>query len=303
MNRCIIQGRFIFLITIIFFLQHYSSIVFAQPEKSLSEKSESSEKRYERAILWGERFYQLHLNTLALKQFDKAHKIKPGAYFPTYRSNQLKIKLHQPKNTNLGFMVFDFNKPGILISALILVILFSFTSMVTALTIVLVNRNHMILAEKRKQHLREEYQTMLVNFLFAKDINEELIQKIRRIASTNINRRILIDQMIDLSITLTGLEKERLKELYLALKLDQDSNKKALAKKWHIKAKGFRELAFMNIHSANSEIINCLSSKNDVLRMEAQFAMVRLNPDNSFGFLDFLQKRFTLYTLGAIKRI
>jgi hypothetical protein len=136
---------------------------------------------------------------------------------------------------------------------------------------------------------------MLVNYLFATEIDQEFITKIRKISINKFNRRILIDQMIDLSITLTGEEKERLKKLYVLLGLDKDSHKRAMSRKWHIKAKGFRELAFMNIPSANNEIKRCLSSRNDVLRMEAQFAIIRLYPDNAFVFLDQLKKKYTLW--------
>jgi hypothetical protein len=51
----------------------------------------------------------------------------------------------------------------------------------------------------------------------------------------------------------------------------------------------------MNIHDANDEIMRCLLSSNDVLRMESQLAMVRLNIENPFGFLDQLDKSFTLW--------
>jgi hypothetical protein len=298
MNKCIIQGRSLLLILFLVFIIGLPSIINAESDSSQNEllnKSFETDQSYERAILWGERFYRLHLNSLSLKQYEKANKLKPAAYFPVYRINQLRIKMNQPLNTNLGFAIFDFNKPGILITVLLFVILFSLTSMVLALTTVLFNRNKMIREEKRKQFMREEYQTMLVNYLFAKEKSEDIILRFKQVTSTKAYRRILIDQMIDLSITLTGLEKERLKELYVTLRLDKDSHRKAFHRKWHIKAKGFRELAFMDIHSANEEIIHCLSSKNDILRMEAQFAMVRLNPDNSFGFLDFLEKRFTLW--------
>ncbi|NJO69989.1 MAG: hypothetical protein HC830_12545 [Bacteroidetes bacterium] len=203
----------------------------------MNSTSDLTEVEYNTKLLWGERFYHLHLNSLALKQFEKAHKLKPGAYYPRYRINQLHQRLHQPKNTHIGFMVFDFNKPGILITALIFVILFSLVSMTMALIIVLFNRNKMIGQEKHFQFLREEYQTMIVNFLFSKNINEDLIKKFKEVASTKINRKILIDQMIDLSITLTGEEKERLKDLYMILKLDRDSLSKALGKNGILKQK------------------------------------------------------------------
>lgn len=295
MNKKVIQVKLIlcFLILII----SHTSIISAESDSgnAPSANAEYINKSYERRLLWGERFYKLNLNTLALDQFQKAHQLKPGAYFPQYRINQLNAAINSPHSTYIGDLVIDFNKPGILIICLIGVILFSLTSMIIALVVVLFNRNKMIRLEKKKQFLREEYQTMLVNYLFTKEINQDLVEKFKKVTSARFNRKILIDQMIDLSITLSGDEKERLKLLYLELKLDRDSYKKALSSKWHIKAKGFRELAFMNIHSADKEIARCLSSRNNILRMEAQFAMIRLNPDNSFGFLDELEKKFTLW--------
>jgi hypothetical protein len=296
MNVIVTQVRLILCILIIAI--SHTSIISAKTSVSDQDASVATDevtKSYEKKLLWGERFYQLHFNALALEQFQKAHTIKPGAYFPQYRINQINAIIKKPNNAFVTELLLDFNKPGILITCLIIVILFSLTSMVITLFIALFNRNKMIRVEKKKQALREEYQTMLVNFLFTKEVIPEIIQNFKKVTSSRFNRRILIDQMIDLSITLTGEEKDRLKFLYLELKLDKDSYNKAMNKKWHIKAKGFRELAFMNIPTANDEIFRCLSSRNNILRQEAQFAMIRLNPENSFGFLDDIEKRFTLW--------
>jgi len=139
-----------------------------------------------------------------------------------------------------------------------------------------------------------QYQTLLVDYLFLED-NEDKFREIKRIATSEFNKKILIDQMIDLSINLSGEAKEKLRNLYFKLRLDQDSIAKANSRKWHIKIKGFKELAFMNIRDANKKIEKALKSKNDILRMEAQLALVRLNEDDPFKFLDNLKKPFTLW--------
>jgi len=137
-----------------------------------------------------------------------------------------------------------------------------------------------------------QYQTLLVDYLFLED-NEDKFREIKRIATSEFNKKILIDQMIDLSINLSGEAKEKLRNLYFKLRLDQDSIAKANSRKWHIKIKGFKELAFMNIRDANKKIEKALKSKNDILRMEAQLALVRLNEDDPFKFLDNLKKPFS----------
>ena len=140
----------------------------------------------------------------------------------------------------------------------------------------------------------EQYQTLLVDYLFSED-NENLFYEIKQIATSKFNQEILINQMIDLSVNLSGEAKEKLRNLYLKLHLDRDSVAKAHSHKWHIQIKGFKELAFMNIRETNWKIRNALKSNNDILRMEAQLALVRLNEDDPFKFLDDLKKPFTLW--------
>ena len=51
----------------------------------------------------------------------------------------------------------------------------------------------------------------------------------------------------------------------------------------------------MNIKDANDEIYNALNSGNEILRMEAQIALVRLNDVNPFEFLYHLKRPFSLW--------
>jgi HEAT repeat protein len=51
----------------------------------------------------------------------------------------------------------------------------------------------------------------------------------------------------------------------------------------------------MNIRDANGAIYEALNSQNEILRMEAQIALVRLSDDNPFEFLHHLQRPFSLW--------
>jgi HEAT repeat protein len=51
----------------------------------------------------------------------------------------------------------------------------------------------------------------------------------------------------------------------------------------------------MNIREANERIIKSLNSKNEILRMEAQIAMVRLSDGNPYEFLHLLEKPLSLW--------
>ncbi len=194
-----------------------------------------------------------------------------------------------------GWVLENFQKSPLLITILYIVILYSIITLITLLIIILLNRRRMEREDKKKEYLMEEYQRLLMDYLFEEDKRDQAFVDIEGVASDSFNRQILINQMIDLSINLKGEIKEQIKELYLRLGLKNDSLKKANSKKWHKNVKGFRELAFMNIKDANDKIIEALNSNNEILRMEAQIALVRLSEDNPYEFLHLLEKPLSVW--------
>jgi hypothetical protein len=137
----------------------------------------------------------------------------------------------------------------------------------------------------------EKYQSLIVDYLYGSAAPEEF----KYIASDNYSRQVLIDQMIDVSVNLKGEESKNLFGLYKQLGLDKDSLARARSHRWHKKIKGFRELAFMNIKDANDVIFKALNSSNEILRMEAQIALVRLSDGDHFEFLTRLKRPFSLW--------
>ncbi len=271
-------------------LQYYSGNAFVQTRDSLFLQTYNPE--YERLLDKADRAFRIGLLKRAKKFYNQAATINPNSVYIRYRLREIQ---NRTNNFNSFILYFNFDKPDLLIRSLTFFILFFVASMLVILLFILFNRGRMEAIEQRKQTLREQYQGLLVDYLFSTDNANTIPAEIGKIATSLFNRKILIDQMIDLSINLTGSAKEKLRSLFLALKLDKDSIRKAYSFKWHLKIKGFRELAFMDITDVNEEIIKCLHSKNDILRMEAQLALVRLNHNDSFGFLDHLEKPFTLW--------
>jgi hypothetical protein len=188
-----------------------------------------------------------------------------------------------------------FDKSPLFINILYGVILYSILSLVTLLIIILLNRRRLSNEQALREKLKEQYQQMLMEYLFEEEKRPGSLKSLEQIASNKFSRQILIDQMIDLSINLKGEIKEVIRELYLQLGLKQDSLEKAYSRKWHKNVKGFRELAFMNIRDATERIKECLNSGNEILRMEAQIAMVGLSEDNPYHFLDFMEKPFSIW--------
>jgi hypothetical protein len=184
-----------------------------------------------------------------------------------------------------------FGKSFGLVNLLIAVIIFSTATMIILLIFILMNRNRMEREERLKQYLMEKYQGLIIDYLFG----ETQPSQFEIIASDEFGRQVLVDQMIDVSVNLKGDAEEKLQKLYIQLELDRDSVRKATSNQWHKKIKGFRELAFMNIRDANDAIYEALNSHNEILRMEAQIALVRLSDDNPFEFLHHLERPFSLW--------
>src|SRR5450759_3033677 len=182
-------------------------------------------------------------------------------------------------------------KSIVLINSLIAAIIISIATMIILLVIILLNRKRLEKEELLHQYLLEKYQSLIINYLFGYTSPEEFSS----IASDTYRRQVLIDQMIDVSINLKGDESKKLISLYKLLSLDKDSIAKAHNRRWHKKIKGFRELAFMNIKDANVAIYKALNSSNEILRMEAQIALVMLSDDNPFEFLSHLTRPFSLW--------
>jgi len=164
--------------------------------------------------------------------------------------------------------------------------------MIIILVITLILRTRRQKLESREKVTRQEYQDSITEYLF--DENAQQPDNLRTI-DTPQKKQILIDEIMQLYANLSGEISNRLRELYVDLGLDNESVQKTKSPQWHIRAKGFRELAQMNIKTVNDEIERCLNSPNDVLRMEAQLALIRLNFDDPFSFLDKLIEPFSAW--------
>ncbi len=184
-----------------------------------------------------------------------------------------------------------FGKSVALVNALIFTIIASFATMIILLLVILFNRNSMEKEAKLRQYLLERYQALIIDYLFGSTGPDAF----REIASDDYRRQVLIDQMIDVSVNLKGDSQQKMMKLYSDLGLDSDSLARARSRKWHKKIKGFRELAFMGIREGNDEIYKSLNSKNEILRMEAQIALVRLSDKDHFEFLSLMNRPFSLW--------
>ncbi|MCK4751024.1 MAG: HEAT repeat domain-containing protein [Bacteroidales bacterium] len=220
------------------------------------------------------------------------------AFAPGHESDTSSVTAARKKNIMGRYterILVRFDKSPLFITILYVVIIYSILTLIILLIIILLNRNRLYREEKLREYLKEAYQQQLMDYLFEEEKRAQSLKDLEKIASNRFNRQILINQMIDLSINLKGEIKDTIKELYLLLGLKKDSMVKAYSKKWHENVKGFRELAFMNIVEAKERILESLNSNNEVVRMEAQIAMVSLSDDNPYQFLHFMEKPLAVW--------
>lgn len=230
----------------------------------------------------------------AVDFYDRALQLKPDEDFPR---EQMRIIAQKTKRARLAFLLpkVEFEKSSTLIQALMVVIIYSTFSMVLLLIFILFHRNKLQKLDKLRQELKEKYQTKLMDYLFDTENSREIVDRINSVAKDSFKRVILADEMKDLMVNLSGETADKLRALFYELNLDIDSEMRVFSSKWHVKVKGFRELAFMNIKRVNKEIIECLHHRNPIVRMEAQLALVRLNDEDRFSFLDHITRPFTLW--------
>lgn len=236
--------------------------------------------QYARWIQWGDQAFATNNLVEARGYYQQALQYAPNEPYPVAQIAQIEKMLEETKQKKISRQLRVF---------LFVIVLFTIV-LIVALIFTLVLRTRRKRREKKTDELRDEIQDSVTEYLFDEQaLRPKNVERIR----TTGDKQILIDEIMQLYANLSGEISNRLRELYIDLGLDNESVQKTQSPQWHIRAKGFRELAQMNIKTVNEEIEKCLNSDNDILRMEAQLAMIRLNYEDPFSFLDKLKKPFT----------
>ncbi|MCK5822190.1 MAG: HEAT repeat domain-containing protein [Bacteroidales bacterium] len=212
--------------------------------------------------------------------YSRASVLDPSKNYPKQRIDEIR-KLEDKQRVGK----ISNNIKALIISVAVLILL-----MIAVLVLILFLRTRRKRQQKKTDILKDDIQDSITGYLFDEEsVKPEMLDRI----SSPKDKQDLIDEIMQLYANLSGEISNKLRELYIDLGLDNEAVTKTQSHQWHVRAKGFRELAQMNIKTVNEEIENCLNSDNDILRMEAQLAMIRLNYEDPFSFLSKLQKPFT----------
>lgn len=170
------------------------------------------------------------------------------------------------------------------VKVLLVILAYLLISLFVLFLAILINRQIKTRRRKKVRILKQEYQEQLADFLF----NDEIETIEFRGINTRKNRQIFIDELRFLHSNLYGETASKLRDLYFNLELHKDSLRKVYHRRWHTKSKGFREVAQMDVKDANDYISGFTNSKNPIIRVEAQVAMVKLSDEQPLAFLDDL---------------
>ncbi|MBW6479266.1 MAG: HEAT repeat domain-containing protein [Bacteroidales bacterium] len=170
------------------------------------------------------------------------------------------------------------------VKVLLVILAYLVFSLFVLFLVILINRQIKTRRRLRDRNLKQEYQEQLADFLFNDEVETIEIKGI----NNKINRQLFIDELRFLHSNLYGETASKLRDLYFNMGLHKDSLRKVYSKRWHTKSKGFREVAQMDVKDANDYIAGFTNSKNPIIRVEAQVAMVKLAEEEPLGFLDNL---------------
>ena len=182
-----------------------------------------------------------------------------------------------------------YQQASLKVKILVVIVIYLVVSLFLLLIYIIVNRTIKTRERRQAREMKDIYQEELTNFLFGEENQTFEFTGIHH----NVNREIFINELLSLHNNLYGEAANRLRDLYFNLELYKDSLQKVSSGRWNKKAKGFRELAQMDVKDANHIIASYINSKNKILRMESQVALVKLNDEDPLGFLDELKYKLT----------
>ena len=231
-------------------------------------------------------------------------KIAESGYMVSLNSDYESGIIHE-KSLKERILVY-YQNSGIFYRAIIFINIYFILSSIFLSIILLLRRMYGLVIKFKIRKCSEKYRDYITEWLYTEEAISVPEYIIRDMKSRN-KREVFTKELLSLHSNLIGESAKKLVELFNCAGLKKYSIKKIKSRFWHIKAKGFRELAQMNIVEGNKMIYKYLNSKNNVLRLEAQLAWIQLNPDNPYSFYDFPNIQVTkwgqLNSLEVLKKI
>ena len=185
---------------------------------------------------------------------------------------------------DLGRTVYSF---PVHIRVLLAVALIFLLIVFILLGVVLSSRIYKTARVIKKEELQIKYQKIFRELLFEE--RQEVSDIKNYFDATDLkeqfNRETIMYEIIHLHENFTGETAERLEEIFTSLNFHVDAIQKLKDKRWYVIAKGLRELALMNVKQSLTIVSGFINNKNEILRMEARIAIMKLSDKEPLSFL------------------
>jgi hypothetical protein len=183
---------------------------------------------------------------------------------------------------------------GSKVRIIFLLIAYFLILLILLIALISINRISIERAKKKKENFGILYREYITGWLYYDKTRIDL-NDLRNDLLDRDKREIFVENLLSLHTNFIGESAEMLADLYQQLDLKKYALIKASNRKWHYRAKAFREIAQMSISEGYPIIENHLNSKNSMLRIEARLAWIKLNPSNPFSYLDNPDVQLTLW--------
>ena len=177
---------------------------------------------------------------------------------------------------------------------IVLIFLFIFSATIV-LFILYYTNTRMNRNERYVRIYKNLYEDVLRSYLFGEIDWEKASLKLKRITRRQ-NRKILTDVLFTFKENLRGDMDSLIPEIFLKLRLQNDSIKLATSSWYFRKVQGIKELTNLYPEGALKLVPNYLNDSHNLVRAESQVAYVRLHPEKPFEFLRSLSYPFSRWT-------
>jgi HEAT repeat protein len=125
-----------------------------------------------------------------------------------------------------------------------------------------------------------------------------VLRRANKLLNNSFFRKIFTDEILSAKKNISGTGAENLKVLYRQLKMNEYALVNMQKKRWHIQAGAIQELTLMEMDEFQEEIYPFTNHAVELIRMEAQSALVQFK---GFAGLDFLDD--VIYSISEWQQI
>jgi hypothetical protein len=120
------------------------------------------------------------------------------------------------------------------------------------------------------------------------EIHVPTTSRFKKLLKNQYFRKVLINELINAKNAVSGSSADNLTQLYRQLNLQEFALIQLKNDKWYVKAPVIQELSIMGIKEHLTKVYRYTNNANELLRMEAQVAIVRFSGFEGLRFLDLV---------------